>query len=214
MPSLTSNEVLSLPLEDLAYRVLGDARDSDAWNSHSWLLEHGQYAGYGNNSPALRALAEAWGWLRARGLIERDPAQTSDTAIFVTRRGHEVLAKGLDWLRTTERLDLDLVPDLEVEARPHFMRGDLDMAVFAAMRRVEIRLREVSQLGDSLVGTKLAQEAFRPNGVLHDPAMDPGEAIATMDLFKGSTRALQEPKQPPRGGLRRRDGGGRGSPAR
>lgn len=56
----TSAEVLGLSLEDRVYRVLADARDSEAWSSYNWLLGHGQHAGYGNNSPALRVLAEAW----------------------------------------------------------------------------------------------------------------------------------------------------------
>lgn len=193
MLALTHEEVLALPLEDLAYRVLADAQDSNAWNSHNWLNEHAQFAGYASNPAALRALAEAWGWMRSRGLVERDPGQSSETAIFVTRRGHEVLDKGLAWLRTTERLDVDLVPDLEVDARPHFMRGDLDMAVFAAMRRVEIRLREAAGESDSLVGTKLAQQAFRAGGPLHDEGMDAGEAVALMDLFKGALGLFKNP---------------------
>lgn len=193
MLDLTAEEVVGLPLEDLAYRVLADARDSRTWNSHNWLLEHAQYAGYGNGTPALRALAEAWGWLRSRGLVERDPGQSTETSVFVTRRGHEVLSRGLAWLRTTERLDMDLVPDLEVDARPHFMRGDLDMAVFAAMRRVEIRLREAAGESESLVGTKLAQEALRPGGPLHDSEMDPGEAVALTDLVKGALGLFKNP---------------------
>lgn len=149
---------------------------------------------------------EGWGWLRERGLIERDPDQSSAAAVFVTGRGHEVLARGLDWLRTTERLDVALVPDLEVEARPHLLRGDLDMAVFAAMRSVDISLRQVSGLTDHLVGTTLAQEALRPGGPLHDPEMDRGEAVALMESLQGRSGPVQEP-QPPRGGLRRRHGG-------
>ncbi len=119
MLDLSPEEVVALSLEDLAYRILADARDSRTWNSQNWLLEHGRGGPYGPRSVALRALAEGWGWLRARGLVERDPDQSSDAAVFVTRRGHEVLTRGLDWLRTTERLDVALVPDLEVEARPH-----------------------------------------------------------------------------------------------
>lgn len=157
------------------------------------LIEHGQGGPYGPRSEALRALAEGWGWLRARGLVERDPDQSSEAAVFVTRRGHEVLARGLDWLRTTERLDVALVPDLEVEARPHFLRGDLDMAVFAAMRSVEIRLRQVAGLPDHLVGTPLAQQALRPGGPLHDPEMHPGEAVALMEIYKGALGLFKNP---------------------
>ncbi len=73
MTDLSQDEVVALQLEDLANRVLADASTDNVSNSQNWLLEHGHHAGYGTNSAATRALAEAWGWLRSRGLVERDP---------------------------------------------------------------------------------------------------------------------------------------------
>ena len=52
----------------------------------------GAYGGYG---PALRALAEAWDWLRAQGLVAKDPSQSATGAMFVTRLGHGVADDGL-----------------------------------------------------------------------------------------------------------------------
>jgi len=59
----------------------------------------------------VRALAEAWGWLHAKGLIARTPGRTSCDAIFVTPHG---LGVGRDGLapRASERLDVDLHPSL------------------------------------------------------------------------------------------------------
>jgi hypothetical protein len=36
----------------------------------------------------------------------------------VSRRGHEVLDRDLRWLRTVERLNVELTPELEHKARP------------------------------------------------------------------------------------------------
>ena len=47
MLALSAEEVVGLALEDLGYRILADARDSRTWNSHNWLLEHAQSAGFG-----------------------------------------------------------------------------------------------------------------------------------------------------------------------
>ncbi len=166
-------------------------------HSRNWLLEHAQTGigmpGYGQQAPAIRALAEAWSWLHARSLVAQDPGQSSSDSIFVTRRGTEVLEKGLEWLRATEQLPSDLLPQLDVEARPHFTRGDLDMAVFAAMRLVEVRLREAAGLSTSLLGVKLVQEAFKQGGPLHDDQMEPAESVAVMNLFAGAIGLFKNP---------------------
>jgi hypothetical protein len=39
-------------------------------------------------------------------------------AMGVSRRGHEVLDRDLRWLRTVERLNVELTPELEHKARP------------------------------------------------------------------------------------------------
>ncbi|MCX5122084.1 TIGR02391 family protein [Micromonospora sp. NBC_00362] len=49
---------------------------------------------------------------------------------------------------------------MEFTARPQFLRGDYETAALTAMKEVEVRRR--AGLSDSLVGTKLMQEAFGP----------------------------------------------------
>jgi hypothetical protein len=58
---LTADEVLALPLDELALRVLKDAHDKDEWNWRNWLLGAKRYMA--GHKDALRALSEAWGWL-------------------------------------------------------------------------------------------------------------------------------------------------------
>jgi len=158
--TLTADDVVALPIDDLALRVLQDARDSNEWNWHNWMLTAVQ--NYPRGRDAVLALSEAWSWLIGRGLVVWDPSQSSDAAIQVSRQGHEALERGLPWLRAVQRLNLQLVVELEAKARPQFLRGDYEAAAFMAMKEVEVRVRSLAELPDSLVGTSLMQEAFRP----------------------------------------------------
>lgn len=143
--TLEAGEVVALPLDDLALRVLRDARDNDEWNSHNWILLAAK-GGYRDRPDAVRALAEAWAWLRNRNLIARNPDQSAPDSFFITRRGHEVLDRGLRWLRAVERLDIQLTPELELRARPQFLRGDFEAAAFMAMKEVEVAVRALAGL--------------------------------------------------------------------
>ncbi|MFD2399932.1 TIGR02391 family protein [Prauserella oleivorans] len=192
-----------MPLDDLALRVLKDARDSNEWNWQNWLNSARQRA-YPGNKQALRVLSEAWAWLLNRGLVVWNPEQSSPASFVISRQGHEALERGLPWLRAVHRLDLQLVPELEAKARPQFLRGDFEAAAFMAMKEVEIRTRALTELSDSLVGTKLMQAAFRlppkddldrtsEAGPLWRPDIDPGESVALMDLFKGAIGLFKNP---------------------
>lgn len=201
--TLGAHEVTALPLDDLAIRVLKDARDNNEWNWHNWLNAARQH-GYSKDDAALNALSEAWAWLINRGLIVWNPRQSSESAFLISRQGHEALERGLPWLRAVQRLDLQLVPELEAKARPQFLRGDFEAASFMAMKEVEIRVRALTGLSDSLIGTRLMQEAFRlpprdaqdqeaTAGKLWRKDIDSGESVALMDLFKGAIGLFKNP---------------------
>ncbi|OII01403.1 TIGR02391 family protein [Curtobacterium sp. MCBA15_007] len=80
-----------------------------------------------------------------------------------------------------------------MSALPAFVRGDYETAAFAAMKAVEVRVRELSGLPDGLVGVKLMQEAFKETGPLTDPDAEAGERVATMQLFAGAIGAFKNP---------------------
>jgi uncharacterized protein (TIGR02391 family) len=189
--TLGTDEVVALPLDELALRVLRDAHENEAWNWYNWLNSARQ--GYGRQRDVVQALSEAWGWLQNRGLIAWNPEQSSPQAFFITRRGHAVLREGLAWLRAVERLDVELVPALEYTARPQFMRGDFETAAFVAMKEVEVQVRARTGMSDSIIGTKLMQEAFKPQGPLWRADLDPGESVALMELFKGAIGLFKNP---------------------
>ncbi|WP_410620013.1 TIGR02391 family protein [Amycolatopsis sp. cmx-8-4] len=66
--------------------------------------------------------------------------------------------------------------------RRQFLLGEYDVAVFVAMREVEIRVRDLAGASDSDLGTKLIDKAFAPGipGVLVDPKTEPGEQQAML----------------------------------
>jgi uncharacterized protein (TIGR02391 family) len=70
-----------------------------------------------------------------------------------------------------------------------FMRGEYDMAVFGAMKGVEVAVRKAvaNHSCASLLGVKLMRGAFAAQtGPLTDPTADPGEQVARMELFAGA----------------------------
>lgn len=119
----------------------------------------------------LRAMAEAFGWLQSENLIAHGPGHGYD--YFVTRRGLE-LAKEVDPVRRVAdeaRLAPGLHPLVEVRVRQQFLLGEYELAAFAALRQVEIRVRELAGAPESTIGVKLMQAAFKPDG---GPLAKPG----------------------------------------
>jgi uncharacterized protein (TIGR02391 family) len=188
---LTEEEALSLPVDELALRVLRAVRDSREWNEYNWYNTMHGMARFGD--PALHRCAEAWGWLRARGLIARAPQNNPD-AIFVTRRGEEVLEKGLGVVRAAERLDVDLHPRLEARVRRQFLLGEYELAAFAALKEVEVAVRDKAGEPNSSIGVGLMRRAFQPGtGPLTDAGADGGEQQARSDLFAGAIGLFKNP---------------------
>jgi uncharacterized protein (TIGR02391 family) len=96
-------------------------------------------------------------------------------------------------LRAEKLLSGDLSPQLLQTAKPSFARGDFETAAFAAMKAVEVEVRTLSGLPDSLVGVKLMQAAFNADGPLTDHAAEGGEREAMMKLFAGAIGAFKNP---------------------
>lgn len=190
--SLSSAEVEGLPVDKLALEILADFASGGTWNADNWVIEHHT----GRWSPgAIRACAEAIDWLRVKGLIARTPAseQSATGAVFVTRLGRRVLQEGRRLAMATERIGVDLHPKLEAVVRPQFLMGEYETACFVAMKQVEIRVRELAGESESLLGVKLAREAFKDGGPLSNPDMDPGERVARMELFAGGLGSFKNP---------------------
>lgn len=157
---LTEVEIRELPIDRLALLVLKH-RAGGEWNSHN-LLNNLQRAGFGQT--ALFCVSEALNWLITHGLVARDkPGQTTSAqSMFVTRAGKRVLVEGIDGAVAAARLSVALHERLD-RVCTQFLMGGYELAAFAAMREVEIRVRELAKAEKSLIGVKLMRESFKPN---------------------------------------------------
>jgi len=189
---LPPERVVELPVDQLGLLVLKDLLESDAWNERNYILEAQQYRNY--SGAASRALAEALGWLRARGLIASDPTQHSPEAFFVTRIGKKVVEDGPDAFYATERLQRGLHPLIEAKARPQFLMGEYEQGVFVAMKAVEVRIRKLAGLGNDAIGVDLMNQAFSAKGgPLRDAGATKGEQEGTRALFAGAYAVFRNP---------------------
>jgi len=190
--TLEADEVLALPLDELALRVLQDADANEESNWRNWMLSAAQ-GPYRKQPQVLRALSEAWTWLHNHGLVIWNPDKTHADSIAVSRKGREVIDRGLPWLRAVERLDVQLVPELEYTARPQFLRGDFETAAFVAMKEVEVQVRTRAAFDDSMIGVSLMRKAFGTNGPLWRTDLNAGESVGLMDLFAGAVGLFKNP---------------------
>jgi uncharacterized protein (TIGR02391 family) len=191
MLDLDSSTVAELPVDQLGLLVLTDFQRTAGWNSRNYVLEAQQHRGYGGD--ALRAIAEAFAWLSARGLTASDPDQYSPEAIFVTRMGRQVLQDGPESFYATERLQRGLHPAIERKARPQFLIGEYEQGVFVSVKAVEVRVRKVAGFGNEAIGVDLMNRAFGRGGPLVDPAAEKGEQEGTRALFAGAYGVFRNP---------------------
>jgi uncharacterized protein (TIGR02391 family) len=189
---LTDEQVSALPLDVLALQILRDVIANEEWNSRNWLLA--AKAGHGYSDAALRALGEAWDWLHRSGLIATNRTKNTEHAIFVTRSGQLIAQSGsTERMRAADRLTMNLHSALESKVRPQFLMGEYELAAFAAMKAVEVRVREMAGFLDSQIGVPLMNAAFGPNGPLCDGNLDPGERDARRALFAGAIGTIKNP---------------------
>jgi uncharacterized protein (TIGR02391 family) len=96
------------------------------------------------------------------------------------------------------RLQKDsLHPKIATVVWEEFIRGQYDVAVFQAMKAVEVAVRDAAQSVPShLLGVKLMRAAFAPPpkaGPLSDLGADEGEQVARMELFAGAIGSYKNP---------------------
>ena len=196
------DEVLKLPLDRLAARLLRHLNEQDRGGTQLHISNVVNGAAWPNVPSEklvdfLRALTEAWDWLLAHGLIASTHHSRNQWGhTFITRRGESFLVDpdGPERLKAERRMEVDLHFRIRDRALPQFLLGEYELAAFAALREVEIRVRELSGAPESLVGVKLMQEAFKlDDGPLYDPNLDRGEAEAMMALFRGAIGVFKNP---------------------
>lgn len=129
----------------------------------------------------------------ARARRSRPVAKSSD-AYNISRLGRETLECGVARLAAGERLGVALHPRLAQRIEQQFLLVEFELTVFTAMKEVEVRVRELANETQSLLGVKLMQRAFSAEkGVLTVHEADPGERVAMMELFKGAIGRFKNP---------------------
>jgi uncharacterized protein (TIGR02391 family) len=195
--------ILELEPEDLALPLLRDVAESEQRGDappHLGNFMNGVGIHLGSHPSKVveavqRALTEAWVWLERELLLAPRPDQHS-RFMFVTRRGHAFLESGdvasLHAMGLLPKGVLD--PALSAKVRAAYIRGEYDVAVFHAFKHVEVRVRELSGLGDDLLGTKLMRKAFDVDaGPLTDMGQNAAERQALSDLFSGAIGLFKNP---------------------
>lgn len=181
--------VVALPVDQLGLAILDDLLATKEWNEYNYMLA----ASHEYKGEPLEAIAEAMTWLRARALIAKNPNQSSESAIFVTRTGRRVLADGPQAFYANESLQGGVHPLIEAKARPQFLIGEYEQGVFASMKAVEVRVRKLGAFGSEVVGVDLMNKAFGPGGPLTDPNQVKGEQDGTRAMFAGAYGVLRNP---------------------
>lgn len=88
----TSDELMQLPMPDLALLVLGDFLAGDGWNFRNWLnLAAHSHAEVTTKPGVMDRLAGAWAWLDSRAFVSTRHGQTSADARRVTDEGRRAL---------------------------------------------------------------------------------------------------------------------------
>jgi uncharacterized protein (TIGR02391 family) len=141
-------------------------------------------------------VTEAFRWLISAGLLIPD-AEQNGTWCWLSRRGKKLASEdSFRDFRAGQALPKELLhPDIKEPAWNAFVRGEYDVAVFQAMKAVEIAVREAAMLGPELLGVKLARTAFHTeNGALTDMDAEGGERQARADLFAGALGSYKNPQ--------------------
>jgi uncharacterized protein (TIGR02391 family) len=195
-----ADAVIALAPEELAGRILFLLKD-EAGSFSPYNFENELRQSYTDTWPADRrneigqALREAFAWLKGQGLIVPAPYESSETWMVLSRRARafQVIAD-YEAFVASKRLRKDALHTRIAEpVWTAFIRGEYDVAVFQAMKAVEVAVRDASGLSQ-MVGVALMRAAFHPeNGPLTDSSADGGERDARSSLFAGAMGSYKNP---------------------
>jgi uncharacterized protein (TIGR02391 family) len=111
----------------------------------------------------------------------------------MTDAGRQALVHGLGRLQAGQRLDVDLHPTLAWTVRRQFLMGEFELAAFAALKEVEVRVRTLGGFGSDSIGVPLMTAAFSSKRPLRDVSAEGGEQEAVMSLFRGAIGTFKNP---------------------
>ncbi|MFD3719873.1 TIGR02391 family protein [Streptomyces sp. NPDC058674] len=198
---VTADQLRKLPTRDVALLLLQSLNGSNGYLQYGGTMSSAREAFQAerDQNALVDRLSDAWCWLEAHALLSRVPSQ-SEAFRQLSRDGRELAAdpKGIARFEARTRLAGPLHPDLEKAVRTNFDLGDYETACFAAMKAVEVAVRNASGLDNSLVGVALMRRAFQPHqkgqgGPLADAGAEGGEQEAESALFAGAMGRYKNP---------------------
>lgn len=145
------------------------------------------------------ALSEAFQWLTVNMLIVPAPGPNGNAGFKVLSRRGKKLAEGteeklLQYRAAAAFPKALLHPSIAEKVWLALARGDLDEAVFAAFKAVEVAVRMAAGLAPTDIGTDLMRKAFHPtSGPLTNQGQPEGERHALAHLFAGAIGSYKNP---------------------
>lgn len=200
------NAFLALEPEELASKVLfligptaamfhpGNMR-GEIWSQHIQPPPPAEWQQRQNE--VNLALAEAFAWLEAQALIVPAEGLNAQSGWrFLSRRARRFRSEeNFQSFVAARRLRKDVLhPKISNVVWQEFIRGQYDVAVFQAMKAVEVSVRGASDLSAKDIGTNLMRKAFDPEtGPLTDPTAEKAEREARSALFAGAVGSYKNP---------------------
>jgi len=142
------------------------------------------------------AVTEAWSWLEAQGLLVPAADINGSNGYRLLSRRARRFENVAEFTRfeVARRLPKDVLhPAIADKVWSAFIRGEFDVAVFQAMKAVEVAVRDGSGFTGEL-GVRLMRKAFDPKtGPLTDLTVEEGERDARSALFAGAIGSYKNP---------------------
>lgn len=210
-----ANQLLEMPVEDVAGVLLRIGKDIN--QSAGFTYEGVTEVTLGTGMAATRDsgypphlkpridehLGRAWNWLERNSFIEPAPGMNGRIGWRVLTEHGRAVADGKDLtkLRAALSFPKDLIhPTICDKVWTALARNDLDDAVFAAFKAVEVAVREAGQYAATDFGPDLMRRAFDPSdtprenrGRLTDLRNPLAEREALMHLFAGAIGSYKNP---------------------
>ena len=146
--------------------------------------------------PQIReALSEAWAWLAGAALLVPE-YERGDGMLKLSRRARKLAAepdpqRGI----SAHRLAKDtLHPAIREDVWALYHRGKYELAIIAAMKAFEVRVRQVGSFTNADHGKDMIARAFNSkNGPLRDETAEPAERDALFALMTGAFGLYRNP---------------------
>jgi uncharacterized protein (TIGR02391 family) len=140
------------------------------------------------------AIAEAWAYLEAQGLLISSPEDHGWKILSRRARRFESEAEFARYSVARLLPKEVLHPSIAEKVWMAFMRSDFENAAFQAMKAVEVAVRGAAGYGNDRFGVPMMRDAFSPgNGPLTDVGAEVAEQLARRELFAGAIGSYKNP---------------------